>query len=161
MTAVLYSDAASRIYNEYTLRWLQGTTYVSYSKDFPPHPAELYKDPLSIWIEMPDGSHANDQVTTGRTLYLKASIKLLTNWLSAYTKQDVPLVWGQLGADVTFEFQIFENYQSTPGTGINVGDTIYLWSLVTQPQNAQWVGVSPDYLQLYSGPSPFIIDAAS
>ena len=111
-------------------------------------------------IQMWKAMHANDPVMTGTTLYVKAKLPA-TYWLSVY-QDNSNVIWGAFGEEALFEFQIFEGYEPpVSGLPVNVGDTIYLWSLYPKPQSAQWVGVTPQVLELFGGPSPFIINTAS
>src|SRR5687767_11304732 len=111
MTAVLLSDAASSIYNYYSLEAAQG--YLSYEglRFAGADRALIYKDPLALWFELPDGAHADDQLTTGTTIYVKASIPL-TGWLYG-DASDAFVAWGRHGDDSTFSWALYKDYQQT------------------------------------------------
>ena len=153
MTAVLLSDDSSGIYNYYSLQATQG--YLSW-KTINAR-AIAYENPLSLWFQLPDGAHADDQLTTGQTIYIGTK-KPAKAWLWGSTDSDVG--WAVVGHDSTYEWQMFMNFEGTTGMPINVGDVVYLYW--TPPSPVSWAAVSSDnYVQLFNGPEQFVINSVS
>ena len=159
MTAVLLSDHVSGIYNYYSLQWQEGdeALYLSYYEVIARR-AIVYKDPLQLWFEYPGGAHADDQITTGTPIYVMASMPLPH---SLAGDSDTDVSWGKFGIDAPYEFMMFTDYEGTTGVGINVGDVVYLLWVPGNPPAPSWLGVALPNVQLFSGPSPFVVNSDS